>query len=273
MNKIIKKNNEAFLLTHLGLGDNILCIGMANFLANIYDKVRVVCKEHNQANLNMLLSNPKIEFVGVKDDYEISPNYGFNINFFHMITRNWDVYLCGSHILNGVRHGPFPLGFYDDINIDRIVLWTHFSCNKPQESLDLYEKVKNQKYIIVHNLSSTGKVFDSTRVIRDYVKDYNRDEMLVINFNINEYDKTHKFYQIAEEFINKPLAHYQDLIINAEYLFMTDSSIWCMAIQLPIKTENCYVLSRGNVSYEHLYDETIFTKELNKRKFKQILLC
>jgi len=268
-NELIKKHNEAFLLAHLGLGDNILCIGMVNYLANIYEKLKVVCKQHNKKNLEMLLSNPKVEFLTVKDDYEISPNHGFNIKLFNVITRNWDLYLCGSHKLSGVVHGPFPLGFYDDVSIDRKVFWTHFSCNKPQESLELYEKVQDQRYIIVHNLSSTGQVFNAKDVIQRYT---NGEDMLIINFNINEYDKTHKFNKIAEQFINKPLVHYQDLIINADYVFMTDSSIWCMAIQLPIKTENCYVLSRGNVSYEHLYDESIFTKELNKRRFKQILL-
>jgi len=263
-----KTKEEAFLLTHLGLGDNILCIGMTNYLCQSYKKVYVVCKENNYQNLQMLIINPKVELLKVVNDSFISPNYGFNRYLFDRATEKWDVYLCGSHKFNGIKHGDFPLGFYDDINIDRKVFWTHFDCRKPPESIELYNKIKDKKYIIVHNLSSTGKVFDSKRII----KKYGNDKLLVINFNINEYDKGHEFYDIAQEIINKPISFYQDLIINAEYIFMTDSSIWCMSIQLPIKTDKCFVLSRSNVSYEHLYDERIFTTELNKKRFKQILL-
>jgi hypothetical protein len=267
------KKEDAFLLTHLGLGDNILCIGMTNYLCEIYKKVFVVCKEHNYNNLKMLIQNPAVELLRVIDDSFISPNYGFNKYIFDKATEKWDVYLCGSHKFDRTPIKDFPLGFYDDIKMNRKVFWTHFDCHKPKESIELYNKIKDaniEKYIIVHNLSSTGKVFDSKSIISKYAPD--GKDLLVINFNINEYDKGHVFYNIAQEFINKPLSFYQDLIINAEHIFMSDSSIWCMSIQLPIKTTNCYVLSRGNVSYEHLYDENIFTTELNKRRFKQILL-
>ena len=267
------KKSEAFLLTHIGLGDNILCIGMTNYLCENYKKVFVICKDHNYNNLKMLMDNPKIELLKVINDSFISPNYGFNPYIFNKITEKWDVYLCGSHKFDRTPIKDFPLGFYDDVNIDRKVFWTHFKCHKPEESIQLYNKLSEaniKKYIIVHNLSSTGKVFDSKSIINKYAPD--GEDLLVINFNINEYDKNHIYHNIAQEFVNKPLSHYQDLIINAEYIFMTDSSIWCMAIQLPIKTTKCYVLSRGNVSYEHLYDKEIFTDNLHKRRFTQLLL-
>ena len=41
------KLKKAFVLTHLGLGDNINSIGMVTYLSTCYDEVVVVCKEHN----------------------------------------------------------------------------------------------------------------------------------------------------------------------------------------------------------------------------------
>ncbi len=266
-----QKKDNAFLLTHLGLGDIILCIGMINYISESYKKVYVVCKERNYDNLQLLIKNPKVELLKVIDDHYISPNHGFNKYMFEKLTKNWDVYLCGKHKLDNTPSINFPLGFYDDIKIERKIFWTYFNYYNSEESASLYNKIKEaniEKYIVVHNLSSNGKVFDSKSIIKNYAS--NSKNLLVINFNMNEYNKTNKFYNIAQEFVNKPLAYYQDLIINAEYIFMTDSSIWCMSIQLPIKTDNCYYISRGNVSYDHLYNEEIYKFAINKKKFKQI---
>lgn len=262
------KHKEAFLLSHLGLGDNIMCIGMVNYLTQYYDKVHVVCKSKYYNNMLMLHKNDKINYLRVNNDENISPRFGFNKQSFDKVTSKWDVFLCGLHIFDGIYHNNFPLGFYDDLEIDRNIFWTHFSINKLPESLELYKKVENIKYIVVHNISSTGKVFNSKQVIEKY----GDNSLLIINFNENEYKVGHKYYEIAQEFINKPLAYYKEVIENAEYIFLTDSSFFCLAIQLDIKTDNCYYISRDNVCYDHLYNIKIFTPELKKKQIKQIVL-
>ena len=47
------KPKTAFVLTHLGLGDNITAIGAVRYLSTCYDKVLVVCKEKNKRNMEL----------------------------------------------------------------------------------------------------------------------------------------------------------------------------------------------------------------------------
>lgn len=267
---IIKKNkDEAFLLTHLGLGDNILCISIVYYLLEKYKKVHYVCKKRNYKNLALLLNDERINFIQVDEDYQISPCFGFNMYHFFQFTKDWDLYLCGMHKFEPSCN-DFPLGFYDDLKITRRVFWDYFKIQELQESKDLYDILKQNdvsKYIVIHNNASTGKIFHSKDIIKKYCQ--NDQDLFVLNFNENEYDPGHKFYELAQHFINKPIPHYVDIIINATYVFLTDSSIFCLSLQLPIKTDDCYYLARGNMSYEIIYED--FNPEKNKR-FKRILI-
>ena len=110
-------------------------------------------------------------------------------------------------------------------------------------------------------MSSTGKVFDTKNIIERYAE----PDLLIINFVQNEYEPTHKYYELAQQFVYKPIAHYQDVIENAKYIFFADSSIFCMSLFLPIKTDNCYYIPRSDYPYEQIYDEKIF----DKTKYKQ----
>jgi len=267
---ITPKNESAFVLTHLGLGDNIMCLSMVNYLLQFYKTVYYVCKKRNQKNLELLIDDERIKFYSIDDDREVSPNFGCNPYYFKMLTSNTDLYLCGLHSSKGKWH-DFPLGFYDDVNIDSKVFWDHFKIKNSEESKKLHNiLVENniEKYIVVHNVSSTGKVFNSKDIIKKYCKE---DDLLIINFNENEYSPDHKYYELANQFINKPFADYIELIINASYVFLTDSSFFCLSLQLPIKTEECYYLARGNMSYELIYDPVIFDSTKNRR-FKRVLL-
>lgn len=267
---ITPKNESAFVLTHLGLGDNILCMSMVNYLLQFYKVVYYVCKKKNQKNLELLIQDDRVKYLGVNNDHDISPNFGFNQYYFNMFTNKMDLYLCGFHSYKKQCH-DFPLGFYDDVNIDRKVFWDYFKVNNSEDSKKLYNiLVQNniEKYIVVHNISSTGKVFNAKDIIKTHCKE---DNLLIINFNENEYSSNHKYYELANQFINKPFADYIELIINASYVFLTDSSFFCIALQLPIKTDECYYLARENVCYDFLYDPAIFDPTKNK-KFNQILI-
>lgn len=265
---MVSKKPEAFLLSHLGLGDNILCLSMVNYLSNYYDKVWFVCKDKYKDNINLLLNNDKVSLYIVKDDKDISPFYGYNFEKFLNETEHFDIYLCGTHNFYNPNVNNFPLGFYDDINIDRKVFWDYFYVNKPRESLELYNEIKDRDYIVIHNIASNGKIFDSKEIIKKYAD----SNLLIINFNENEYETSHENYDLAQKFILKPLAYYQDIIENAKYIFMTDSSLFCLSLQLPIKTQFCYYIPRTKeYNYELIYESKIFNYLKNK-KFNRILL-
>jgi len=257
---------EAFLLSHTGLGDSIISISIANYLSYRYKKVWFVCKEKYVSNLRELICKSNIELFIVNEDVNISPMYGFDLVRFKNITCNMDVFLCGTHRFDNPNIDNFPLGFYDDLCLDRKVFWEFFEVKKPTENKILYEMIKDKAYIVVHNIASTGKAFDTKSIIEKYAE----PDLLIINFVQNEYNPTDKYYELAQNFVYKPLAHYQDVIINAKYIFLTDSSLFCLALHLPIKTRKCYFLPRTNYPYELIYYDKIFNEDKNV-KFKRIV--
>lgn len=253
----------AFVLTHLGLGDNITSIGAVRYLATCYDKVIVVCKERNKKNLELFYNDDDtIVLYPVENDNNISPRLGFNYSEFKKITNNMDLYLAGCHCLTKQPStiSKIPLNFYNDMNIDEKYFKEYFHINTPKESNELYDKIKHfNEYIFVHNTASNGKAFTIEYIEKKF--NIKRDKVLIINPNYNIYNKNDNFYNIANDFLNKPLAFYNDIIINANKVIMTDSSFFCLAIMLNIKTSDCYLLSRNNLNYSHL-----------NSKFKQILI-
>lgn len=265
------KNNKAFLLTHLGLGDHIFCIPIVRYLREFYQTVFVVCKYINHKNLILYFSDdPGIKFIPVPNDHYISPKFGkTGFDNFSKLTKNLDVFMTGpAHTYFQCKDLHFPIYFYDQLNIDRKIFWTHFKIPVLPESKNLYELLLGYKYIVIHNNSSGGKIF-SSNIIKKF---YNPDEFIYINFNENEYDESHKFYEIANNFIGKPLLYYYDTIINSSAVYMTDSSFFCFSSHLPIKTSDCNLISRGNRTYKIIYSPEIFDKKMGIPIFKEINL-
>lgn len=249
----------AFVLTHLGLGDNITSIGAVRYLATCYDKVIVVCKERNKKNLELFYNDDDtIVLYPVENDNNISPRIGFNYNEFKKITNNMDLYIAGCHCLTK-QHQPFiniPYNFYNDMNIDEKYFKDYFHVNIPIQSKDLYHKIKDiDEYIFVHNTASNGMAFTIEYIEKKF--NIKRDKVLIINPNYNIYNKNDDYFTIANDFLNKPLAFYNDIIINANKVIMTDSSFFCLAMMFPIKTSECYLKPRDNRSYSHLNSKFI----------------
>ena len=90
----------------------------------------------------------------------------------------------------------------------------------------------------------------------------------MINPNNNTYNNTDPFFELANEFLNHPLAFYIDVIINATKIIMTDSSFFCLSLNLPIKTNELYLKSRNNNVYSHLYKKKYFDSILNRKIFQ-----
>ena len=65
-------NKNAFFLGHLGLGDNITCIGIVRYLREKYDTVKVVCKEKYQENLELIYSDDDNITYCVDDDFVVT---------------------------------------------------------------------------------------------------------------------------------------------------------------------------------------------------------
>ena len=252
---------KAFFLGHLGLGDNILCIGLVRELAERYDEVMVVCKSHNIINMELFYrGNNKIKLFSVVDDNCISPAFGVPESDFKKITHGYDVYKAGIH--NYKHVSDFPFSFYDDCGIARENLWKKFLVPLQKESRQLFDLVRGTKYAFIHNISSTNTINLDTIISKLNIS----DDTLIINPSVNPYSEGNTYTKIAAQFINHPLPNYIDTIINADKIFMIDSSFLCMSINCNINTDECYYSHRGDIDYfEHIYRDNN-----NLKKFKKL---
>jgi hypothetical protein len=181
--------------------------------------------------------------------------------------------MCGLHLIDKqpVSFDTLPFSFYKDIGIDYNVFWNYFHLPSYKESLELYLELVNKditSYAILHTGSSTGECISIDTI--EKTLGLSRETTLFLDVNKNIYTPEHKYYAVAEQFVNKPLVQYKDALINAKYIILSDSSVFCMAMNLPIKTTECYVVSRSN-DYSYIYSEQFgFSHKLGKPVFKKL---
>jgi hypothetical protein len=233
---------EILLLSNLGLGDNIFSISAINYLSVKY-KVSVIVKKHNYEIFKNFFTDKNIDFFIVKGDNEVNKLFG---NKLLMTYNNKKILRTGCHKINS-NLSTFPFFMYDDINIPREILKTHFKVRNTNKAVSLYNSTDNMKYAFICNETSDGELFGIDNVLNQLK--INKHETLIICSNKNIYDKNHKFYQIAENFVYKTnninILDYKLIIENAEYNILTDSSLFCFAIQLNIINNNNLFLTRN----------------------------
>jgi len=258
----VHKLKEAFVLTHLGLGDNIHAIGMIRYLSTCFDKIYVVCKQRNSVNMKVIYSDDcSIELYQVHDD---------RLNIDPYITKDKTVFTCGYH---NAKHTVYdlPVSFYNDVNIDFKYFWEYFYVPRTNKSQELYNQLKDINYVFLHNTSSTGMVFPIDLV--ETKLNLDRNETLFVNPCYNIYDKHHTFYLLADKFINHLLIDYVDTIINARYVMLSDSSFMALSVNLEIKTSQVFYCARGKCDYSYLYKpQYIFPKKLKRPIFQNLNL-
>ena len=268
---------KAFLLQHLGMGDHITCIGMTRYLSTKYDEILLVCKENNLKNLVEIYSNDKsINFYTVISDKDISPNYGFNINKFKEITNGYDIFLCGYHNFNKKpSFNNLPFCFYEQLNINPEYLWRYFNVPDTHNSTELYNMTQNNNIIFVHNNSSSGNVFNVIDVFNKL--NINYEKFLIVNPCSNFYNTVDDInkYNLCEKIRNYSILSYKKIIENADYIFVSDSSFFCLIFNLQLKTNNNYLIKRNNNSYTDyniIWSEKYNYEIYNKKKFKQLTI-
>tara|TARA_B110000858_G_scaffold197818_1_gene260907 strand:+ start:7855 stop:8622 length:768 start_codon:yes stop_codon:yes gene_type:complete len=233
---------EILLLSNLGLGDNIFSISAINYLSEKY-KVSVIVKKHNYEIFKKFFTDKNIDFFIVKGDNEVNKLFG---NKLLMTYNNKKILRAGCHKINS-NLSTFPFFMYDDINIPREVLKTHFKVRNTNKAVSLYNSINNMKYVFICNETSGGELFDIDKVLNQLK--INKHETLIICSNKNVYDKTHKFHKISEKFVYKTnninILDYKLIIENAEYNILSDSSLFCFAIQLNIINNNNLFFTRN----------------------------
>lgn len=241
---------KAFVLGHLGMGDQITCSPIVRYLSSMYDEVSVVSKTANERNVRMLYADDdSIKIITVEDDSDISPNFGSPIEHFNKIVEDSDPFLLGLHKLPPQPlTGLLPFCFYDDIGLERDYFLKYFyvpECETPGISLEIPIDLK---ICLVHSTTSMGQVFCPRRLKEQFGDD---DSILVVDINHNPYEPGDIHYHMAAKFINLPLFSYVSLLRHAHYIALTDSSLFCIALCLPLVAEKFICYSRST-DYEYL---------------------
>jgi len=261
---------KAFVLTHLGLGDLLTSNGIVRYLATTHENVTVVCKKKYLNEIQLIYSDDKtIDFYPVDDDVNISPRYGFDKNKFSEITEGYNVYLTGSH--KGATTNNIPFCFYDHVGLDPKYFWDFFHIPETEQSDKLFSLLQGRQYIVIHNTNSKGNVF-TVKSVEDHMN-VDKNNILIINLNGNVYDKDHPDHSLAQSFVFKPLVHYKKILINADSLYLSDSCIFCMAVNLKLKSNKCYYVTRRNNprDYSYFYQEKYRPdSKLNRQIFKPL---
>jgi hypothetical protein len=273
----LAKNKKAVLLTHLGLGDHITAIGMIRFFATQYDELFVVCKDFLHENLvEIFRDDPSISFMVLPMKIINLSNLLGHLEFpCDKITKTvlignetYDYIRCGQYLENGRRFNPLPFVFYKDVELTPRHFWDYFHIADSKQSKALYEKVKAYEYVVLHASTSTSNESRANEMLQK--RSININTTLVLNTDENMYQANHPFYTVAQEFVMKKIAFYKDTLLHAKEILVTDSCLFCMAINLPLLTDKCFVLPRSGPVDTYHY---LFTKEngFDETKTKRFL--
>ncbi len=238
--------NTIFLLSHLGLGDIIFNIPLVNYLS-VNNKVELVCPRSNLKNATYFFkNNPNVSLYIVDYTSEISPKHGCPLEKFNNITNGKIVYLSGLH-KNHSNINSFPFFIYDDVGVDLKIFKEYSYYENTDKSNYLYNIIKNNEYVFLCNNSSAGELFDINNFLNTNNIDPNK--IIVICSNKNYYSEDHKFYEIAQNFVyhinDLYVLDYKETIENAKMVCLTDSSLFCFAVQLKIKSKNNFLYTRN----------------------------
>jgi len=264
----IKRN--CYIISHLGLGDNITMIGAVRLLSIIYDTVNVFVKDKYIKNVsNFYMDDLSIKLISV--DTTINELLFINQFINKNINKNDDFLVSGiihkQYFKSIIKH-PFlkyineqfnnditnynttfyptinnlVKQFYDNIEIPFKYYSEYFYIPETENSINLYNQIKHLKIIFTHTEASNTKInFNFNEFI-------NNDEYIIISANKNEYNIGHKYYDIAEKYINIPIIDYISLILNANKIMIIDSCfstiIYPLKLRNKLKTEDIKIIIR-----------------------------
>jgi len=237
---------NAYLLSHNGLGDNITMISAVRFLRQYYKKVFFLCK-------NLYVENVKLFF---DDDLVVIIPFNQNDEFNQCESIinsvvNDDLFICGFHksYLKSRITNPrlleyqnnyddditydFIKSFYQDIGLDLSIYYNYFDISSCKISENLYNNVKKYKISFFHTQASNRQI-NLESIVLPFAQNSN---YIVICANKNFYNEQDDKYDIANEYVNQKVAHYIDIIKNAEVIHVIDSCFSCIVYPLQYRNK------------------------------------
>lgn len=235
---------NAFLVGHLGRGDYIFMSSAAHFLLNFYDKIYFLCRKDNcSAIKSLFIDNPNIILVDIDFNYDGSGAY----KYIQTIDKNIDIISCCMYKkfsritnekflnYNAVNDNKYTLDldtinnenynflsiFYNDIRLNLSYFFDYFHIPDTEESLNLYNSIKNYYIIFIQLKCSSGAKLNIDNLINKYINDPN---VILICNDENLYNNDNKIkYDLAQQFILNEIVYYNDMIKNCNEIYMIES--------------------------------------------------
>jgi hypothetical protein len=268
---------DAYLVSHNGLGDNLFMIGALHFIRQFYKNVFFLCKGKYYENVKLFFDE-KSNIICVP----FNENDEFNeikkiLNNDKYTDKNTDIFVCGfchksylqskitnpaflnASIINKnytIDHSTittsnysFIENFYKDINLNLTHFYEYYDLPSTDISKQLFDSVKNYYLVFIQLKSSDGRVLNISNLLSKYIND---DNVLLICNDANLYDKDHKKYLIAQNFLMNKIVYYVDVIKNSDEIYLIDSCF--IGIVLPflkmnkLKTDKVKIILRNEVA-------------------------
>jgi len=149
------KSDEFILMTHLGLGDQIILNGLVNHLSDKFKKIHLTVHSNTMENIQYLYSlNKKINLIELPKDNELNTLEKYSTN------NKLEILQLG---FENVKTTPFNLAYYRQLKIPYSYSMKHFF--KPedhkkeynlQKELINYYSADPSDIVLIHNESSKG---------------------------------------------------------------------------------------------------------------------
>jgi hypothetical protein len=246
-------NQTAYLLTYNGLGDYITMIGALNFLSNYYQHIYMVCRLGSIENMKLFLPDKPITYIPIQPTgFSLTSNEHLLLEATQCIKIireapiNSDILICGSEQVKGgvlkskitnqklLRYVPNDKQykmrwvhiqeFYHNIGLDLSIYYEYFDIPSPNAP-----NIIEEYNIIFAHTKASDKEIQIPDVIAKYINDENT---IIICANKNVYPSDHPKYELANQYINIPIAHYIDIIKRATEIHVIDSCFSCIVYPL-----------------------------------------
>lgn len=246
-------NSKVLIVPHWGLGDLIYYYGLVKYIAERNIEVKYLVKScYTEPGSIIYRDLSNVSFFGV-------PNIRWPV--FHPTQLQsafpgFKLLMLGYHAGHDVDISIYPLSFYDEADVPRSMLWAPYTMYYSEDSIKLYEEIRDLSYAFIDTFSSSGHLFDANAAITRLGID--TESILTINLHKNIYPVGHRFHDIVQKIMeNRPITDYASLLENASYLILSDSAIHALCHLLNIKSTNNYVICRHNIpgSFVNMYDE------------------
>jgi hypothetical protein len=252
---------SAYFLSNIGLGDNITNISAINYLLKYYDTIFFLCKDINEENVRLFFKNKPVVTVtfNSKDEWtecekiisQVSDDTDYFISGFHktVITPR----ITNQEILAYKQIHKYNIEYihienlYKDLGLDSTVYIDYFDVESSDISKQYFDYIKQFKIVFLHTEGSNRQI-DLSNIIKSYE---NNDEYILICPNKNIYNKNNNKYEIAEKYVNLKVAHYIDIIKQAQLIHVINSCfssiVYPLNVAKKLNASECIIYHNNSI--------------------------